>query len=127
MKKKVYICFDYDNDFELKECLVGQSKNPDSPFSISDVSIKQEIQEKWKYYARQKIRNADIVIVLCGRYTNTAKGVAAELSITQEEKKPYFLLCGRKDENVTKPINARSSDKIYRWTWDNLKLLINGG
>ena len=32
MKKKAYICFDYDNDHELKECLVGQSKNPDSPF-----------------------------------------------------------------------------------------------
>lgn len=31
MKKKAYICFDYDNDFELKECLVGQAKNPDSP------------------------------------------------------------------------------------------------
>ena len=32
MKKKAYICFDYDNDFELKECLVGQAKNPDSLF-----------------------------------------------------------------------------------------------
>lgn len=42
MKKKVYICFDYDNDYELKECLVGQAKNPDSPFEISDVSIKQK-------------------------------------------------------------------------------------
>ena len=83
MKKKAYICFDYDNDFELKECLVGQAKNPDSPFSISDVSIKQEIQTNWKFYARQKIRNADIIIVLCGKHTNTAKGVAAELSITQ--------------------------------------------
>lgn len=127
MKKKAYICFDYDNDFELKECLVGQAKNPDSPFSISDVSIKQEIQTNWKFYARQKIRNADIIIVLCGKHTNTAKGVAAELSITQEEGKPYFLLCGRSDGNVTKPINARTSDKIYKWTWDNLKILIGGG
>lgn len=127
MKKKAYICFDYDNDFELKECLVGQAKNPDSPFSISDVSIKQEIQTNWKFYARQKIQNADIVIVLCGKHTNTAKGVAAELSITQEERKPYFLLCSRSDGNVTKPINARTSDKIYKWTWDSLKILIGGG
>lgn len=127
MKKKAYICFDYDNDFELKECLVGQAKNPDSPFSISDVSIKQEIQTNWKFYARQKIRNADIIIVLCGKHTNTAKGVAAELSITQEERKPCFLLCGRSDGNVTKPINARTSDKIYKWTWDNLKILVGGG
>ena len=127
MKKKAYICFDYDNDFELKECLVAQAKNPDSPFTISDVSIKQEIQSNWKFYARQKIRNADIIIVLCGKHTNTAKGVAAELSITQEERKPYFLLCGRRDEKVTKPINALNTDKIHKWTWDNLKILINGG
>ena len=54
MKKKAYICFDYDNDFELKECLVGQAKNPDSPFSISDVSIKQEIQTNWKFMLDRK-------------------------------------------------------------------------
>lgn len=124
--KKAYICFDYDHDLELKECLVGQAKNPDSPFSISDVSIKQEIESNWKYYARQKIKKADVVIVICGKYTDSAKGVAAELSITQEEKKPYFLLCGRKDENVKRPVNAMTSDKVYRWTWDNLKALIRG-
>lgn len=127
MKKRAYICFDYDYDYELKECLVGQSKNPDSPFSISDVSIKQEIESNWKQYARQRIRQADVVIVICGRHTDTAKGVAAELSITQEERKDYFLLCGRSDGNVKKPNNARYTDKIYRWTWDNLKALINGG
>lgn len=127
MKKKAYICFDYDNDYELKECLVGQAKKPDSPFEISDVSIKQEIQSHWKKYARQKIRLADVVIVICGRYTDTAKGVAAELSIAQEEEKPYFLLCGRNDGNVKKPNNAYKTDNIYSWTWGNLKVLINGG
>ena len=127
MKKKAYICFDYDHDYELKECLVGQAKNPDSPFEIADVSIKQEIPSKWKDYARQKIKNADIVIVLCGRYTDTATGVAAELSIAQEENKPYFLLWGRRDGDVKKPKNSLSSDKIYKWTWENLKKLINGG
>lgn len=40
------------------------------------------------------------MIVLCGRYTDTAKGVTAELSIAQEERIPYFLLCGRKDGKV---------------------------
>ena len=127
MKKKVYICFDYDNDYELKECLVGQAKNSDSPFAISDVSIKQDIQSNWKLYARNKIRLADVVIVICGRYTDTAKGVAAELSIAQEEGKPYFLLSGRSDGNVRKPKNAYATDHIYKWTWANLKILINGG
>ena len=126
MKKKVFISFDYDHDEELKEFLVAQAKNADSPFSINDMSIKQAIDSNWKFYARQKIKNCDVVIVICGRYTNTAKGVAAELTIAQEERIPYFLLCGRSDGNVVKPLGARITDKIYKWTWDNLKALLNG-
>lgn len=126
MKKKAFISFDYDHDEELKMALIGQAKNPDSPFSINDMSIKEAITSNWKYYARQRIRNCDVVIVICGRYTNTATGVSAELTIAQEEKIPYFLLCGRRDGNVVKPRGALSTDKIYTWSWENLKLLING-
>lgn len=126
MKKRAFISFDYDHDEELKQALIGQSKNPDSPFSINDMSIKQAIDSNWKYYARQRIKQCDVVIIICGRYTDTAKGVTAELTITQEEGVPYFFLCGRADGNVVKPLGANTSDKIYKWTWDNLKALING-
>lgn len=126
MKKKAFISFDYDHDEELKVALVGQARNSDSPFSINDMSIKEAITYNWKSYARQRIRNCDVVIVICGRYTNTATGVSAELTIAQEEGVPYFLLCGRADGNVVKPRGSRSSDKVYKWTWDNLKALING-
>lgn len=126
-KKKVFISFDYDNDSDIKGSLVAQAKNDDSPFEISDMSIKEAIDSNWKYYARQRIRKVDVVIVLCGYYTADAKGVQAELEITQEENKPYFLLQGREENwRVTKPKNARYGDKIYKWTWDNLKALLNG-
>lgn len=126
MKKKVFISFDYDHDEELKMALVGQAKNPDSPFSINDMSIKQALDSNWKQYARQRIKQCDVVVVICGHYTNTARGVSAELSIAQEEGVPYFLLWGRAKGNVVKPLGAYKSDKIYTWTWENLKLLING-
>lgn len=126
MKKRAFISFDYDHDEELKQALIGQSKNPDSPFSINDMSIKQAIDGNWKYYARQRIKQCDVVIVICGKYTDTAKGVTAELTITQEEGVPYFFLCGRADGNVVKPLGANTFDIIYKWTWDNLKALING-
>jgi hypothetical protein len=75
---------------------------------------------------RTRIRNVDQVIVICGQYTHTATGVAAELTITQEEKKPYFLLWGQADKACTKPTSAKSTDKLYKWTWDILKQLIGG-
>ena len=125
-KKKVFISFDYDHDSDIKGALVAQAKNDDSPFEIFDMSIKEAIDSNWKEYARKRIKSCDCVIFLCGYYTDTAKGVTAEMSITREEKVPYFLLAGRNGTNIKKPSNSLSSDKVYKWTWENLKLLLEG-
>ncbi|HHW69359.1 MAG TPA: hypothetical protein GX747_03385 [Tenericutes bacterium] len=126
VKKRAFISFDYDHDEELKIALIGQSKNPDSPFEIVDMSIKEAIDSNWKIHARKRIKSCDVVIVICGHHTDTAKGVSAEISIAKEEKIPYFLLSGRVKGNVVKPKGSLSSDKIYKWTWENLQLLLKG-
>lgn len=125
-QKRVFISFDYDHDSFLKEALVGQSKNDDSPFTLSDWSIKEHIDTNWKEKARSRIRAVDVVCVICGEHTDTATGVSSELKIAQEESIPYFLLCGYSDKTCKKPKSATINDKIYNWTWNNLKLLING-
>jgi len=125
-KKRVFISFDFDHDEDLRNLLVGQAKNPDSTFEIKDRSIKEPLTGDWKEKVRRRMDNIDVVIVICGEYTHTAAGVAAELTIARELKKPYFLLWGRSDKSCTKPKSALESDKIYKWTWDNLKQLIGG-
>ena len=125
-KKKVFISFDYDHDNDLKMLLVGQSRNAYSPFEISDMSIKHEIKEDWKATASSRIKRCDVVIVLCGAYTNTASGVSAEVEIAQNGKIPYFLLKGRANSVCKKPLSAKSTDIIYDWTWDNIKRLLEG-
>ena len=70
--------------------------------------------------------NVDLVIVLCGEHTHEASGVAAEVGVAQDKSTPYFLLAAYSDKTCTKPRNATSSDKVYKWTWDNLKALIGG-
>lgn len=126
-KKRTFISFDYDNDSDLKTLLVGQAKNEDSPFEITDMSIKEAIDNNWKAKARTRIKGCDVVAVICGKYTDEATGVSAEISIAQEEGIPYFLLNGRANEICKKPKAAKTSDKTYNWTWNNLKTLINGG
>jgi hypothetical protein len=126
-KARVYISFDYDNDDDLKILLVGQSKNADSPFSIADASIPEAVTGDWKASARKRIKGAGVVAVICGKKTDTAAGVAAEVTIAQEEGIPYFLLAGRTDGGNKKPSSAKSTDKLYDWTWPNLKKLIHGG
>ena len=123
---RVFTAFDYDHDEGLKNLLIGQSKHEDTPFEMHDWSVKDPIPGDWKARVREKIRKVDQVIVLCGEHTHEATGVSAELKITQEEKKPYFLLWGYSDKTCTKPTSANGDDKIYKWTWDNLKSLIGG-
>lgn len=125
-KTKVFVSFDYDNDATLKDFLIGQAKLPDSPFNISDLSIKIA-SPTWKVEAKNRMSRSDVVAVICGQYTHLATGVSEEIRIAQELSKPYFLLKGYKDKTCTKPVAAKSTDKIYNWTWDNLKTLIRGG
>ena len=124
---RVFTAFDYDHDESLKNLLLGQARNPDSPFEMHDWSVKEPFIGNWKDKVREKIRKVDQIIVLCGEHTHEATGVSAELKIAQEEKKRYFLLQGYSDKTCTKPTSATTADKIYTWTWDNLKKLIAGG
>lgn len=126
MKKRVFTSFDFDHDEDLRNLLVCQSQNPDSPFELSDWSVKEPITGDWKAKVRTRIKKCELIIVICGQYTYSATGVSIELEIAQEELLPYFLLWGRSDKQCTKPKSAKESDKIYRWTWDNLKALIGG-
>ena len=123
---RAFISFDFDNDEDLRNLLAGQAKHPDTPFEIHNWSVKEPMSGDWKEKVRARIRQTDLTIVICSQYTHTASGVATELSITREERNPYFLLWGRSDKTCTKPTTAFESDKIYKWTWDNLKALIAG-
>lgn len=122
---RVFISFDYDNDKALKDLLVGQSRHPDSPFSIVDWSVKDP-SPGWKDEARRRIRASGVVAVICGEHADTASGVSIEITIAREEGVPYFLLQGYASRHCRKPTAALPSDSMYQWTWGNLKSLVGG-
>ena len=124
--KRAVISFDIDNYEGTKTMLAGQAKLPDSPFDFKDNSVKEHLTGDWTGKVRRRMDNIDVVIVLCGTKTHTAKGVADELRIAKKKNKPYFLLAAYSDKNCTKPKSASALDKVYNWTWPNLKALIGG-
>lgn len=121
----VYISFDYDHDSDLKTMLAGQAMLSDSPFNIADWSIKEPSSD-WKDKARTRIRRCKQVIVICGRFADSATGIDAEIRIARDENKPYFLLSGRAGGGAKRPRASLASDKLYEWSWPNLKALIAG-
>ncbi|MDE0704061.1 MAG: TIR domain-containing protein [Rhodospirillaceae bacterium] len=122
-RKRVFISFDYDNDKALPGNLVAQAERSESPFAFVDLSVKHSIDGRWQREARKRIRNSDLVVVICGQHTHQAVGVEAELSIARDEQKPYFLLRGRRDRACKKPKNARRNDPIHPWKWTTLQKL----
>ncbi len=101
---------------DTKVMLAGQAKLPDSPFDLTDASVRKHLTGDRDSEIRRQMDNIDVVIVLCGEHAYLAKGVAAELKIAQEKNTPYFLLAAYADRTCTKPTSARSSDKVYEWT-----------
>lgn len=126
-KVRTFISFDYDHDLDLARMLAGQAKNADSPFTIVDYTVKEAFTGDWKKKVKAKIQLTSVVAVICGHHTETATGVNAEIRIARELGKPYFLLAGRKSGTNKKPTAAQTTDKMYSWTWKNLRTLIHGG
>ena len=122
-RRRVFISFDYDNDRDLPGNLVAQAKRSESPFAFIDRTVTEPFDSKWKQEVRKLIRKSDLVVVICGQHTHQAAGVEAELSISREERKPYFLLRGRSGKTCTKPKNAMKDDPIHPWKWSTLQKL----
>ena len=120
-KKKVFISFDYDNDLNLKNLLAGQAKLEDSPFDISDWSMKEAAPEKdWEDKALSRILRSDIVVVIAGKKTYKASGVKKEVKMARENDIPIIQI----KPQGTNPIRVENAGVLYDWTWDNLKKLL---
>lgn len=120
-KKRVYVCFDFDNDKVLKDFIIGQSKLPDSPFEVSDWSMKEAAPQKnWEDEAQSRIDRSDIVIVMVGPHTYSAPGVLKEINMAQQLRKSIWQIIGYRDSS---PTPVPGAGRLILWNWDNLKKL----
>lgn len=120
-KTPVYISFDYDHDLKLKEFIISQAKNPDSPFSVIDQSIKEAVSGDWLADAEKRIIRSRVVLVMVGRNTHSAQGVLKEVALGRKHNKKIVQVIGYKDSNPTPVPNAGT---LYRWNWENLKKIL---
>ncbi len=121
-KIRVFISFDYDNDLNLKNLLVGQAQLSDSPFEISDWSLKEAAPEKdWEEKALAKIRRSDIVVVITGNSTYRASGVRKEVNMARNNAKNVVQI----KVQGTNPTRVENAGVLYDWTWPNLKILLS--
>jgi hypothetical protein len=122
-KKRVFVSFDFDHDRALKDFILGQAKHPDSPFDVSDHSLKEAAPERgWQSKARAAIARSEIVLVLVGRETYRAHGVLKEVAMARALGVKIVQIIGYSDRNVTAVAGA---GRMYAWSWKNLKKLLS--
>lgn len=122
-KKKVFISYDFDNDKTLKDFIIGQAKLPDSPFGVSDHSLKEAAPERdWETKARAAISRADTFIIMLGPKTRYASGVTKEVAMAKDLGKDRFQIIGY--QNGSSDWAVVDGGRTYSWNWENLKKLL---
>jgi hypothetical protein len=112
---RIHLSFDLEHDRDLHDRLLAQAKRQ-TAFAISSRSEAGEMTHAWTERVRDRISQADEVVVICGEHTDESPRVSVELEIARAQKKPYVLLWGRRDSMCKKPRSARADDGIYVWT-----------
>jgi hypothetical protein len=122
-KKRVFVSYDFDNDKILYDFIIGQAKLGDSPFEVSDHSLKEAAPERdWETKARAAISRADTFIVMLGSKTRYAPGVKKEVAIAKSLGKTRFQIIGYRGGSSDWAVLDGGS--TYSWNWENLKRLL---
>jgi hypothetical protein len=122
-KTKVFVSYDFDNDKTLYDFIIGQAVLADSPFGVSDHSLKEAAPERdWEIKARLAISRADKFIVMLGSKTRYAPGVKKEVAMAKSLGKTRFQIIGY--QNGSRDWAVPDAGDTYIWNWDNLKKLL---
>lgn len=115
-KTKVFLSYDYEHDSDMKNNLIAESKRSDSPFSINDLSLREEVPD-WQQKARIAIEKCDVFVILLGENTHQTSGVRREVKMARRIDKRRFQL--RNQRHNPKPLE--DAGDVVVWKWNNLK------
>lgn len=106
-------------DANIRDLLVGQSKNPDSGWRIRDTSLHEPFSNAWKTQTREIIADSDLVIVLIGHDTYRAEGALWEIECAQDEGVPIIGVHISADDKGRVPRCLRG-ERVIEWTQKGL-------
>ena len=118
-KKRVFISFAIE-DQNLRDLLVGQAKNKNSPFEFVDMSVKEPWDSAWKTNCRTRIKGCGGVLIIVTSNTKKADGQLWEIKCAKEEAIPRRGIWGHDDNRPTTLPEELNGVQIVNWTWENI-------
>jgi hypothetical protein len=97
-KTHVFVSFDFDRDRVLRDFVIGQARNPDSPFNVTNWSLKESAPMRaWLAEAERRIARCDVLLVMVGPQTYRAPGVRKEIALARRLGVPVRQVIGYRD------------------------------
>lgn len=122
--KRIFISFAIEDE-TLRDFLVGQAKNKNSPFVFTDMSVKKPWDSSWKTNCRTKIKGCDGVLIIVTKNSKNADGQLWEINCAKEESVPIRGLYGSADNRPAALPKELEGVRVVSWTWDNIKSWID--
>ena len=122
-KARVFISFAAE-DAWARDMFVGQSRHPDTPWEIVDLSLHEAFSERWKTQTRPRIKGCDVAIQLIGSETHLADGAIWEVECAKQEGVPAFGVWIDKSNKGRIPSCFATND-VIEWTWNGVARLVN--
>ena len=117
-RTKIFVSFEYETGHGLKEDLIAQARQSDSPFSVTDFSLQErEPESDWLDKAKQAIARCDVFVTLLSQNTHNAPGVLKEIDIARRLNKRRFQLRAHRHKWREMP----GAGRLVVWNWPNLQ------
>ena len=124
ISKRIFVSFAVE-DKTLRDLLVGQARNENSPFNFTDMSVKQPWDSSWKTNCRIKIKGCAGMIIIMTNNSKNADGHIWEVKCAKEENIPCIGIFGSRDNKPNLLPNEFQGIRTVNWTWDNISNWIN--
>lgn len=112
-RRRTYISFDFTRDHWRWKTFIHQAHDY-CGFKIEDISLPQAVHnESWQREALQRIRTADVMIVLLGPDTHSTNGVKDEMGLAGQCNCPVWQIQPQK--RAYHPVGKRADVVVYRW------------
>jgi len=133
-KKKVIVCFDYENDNRYKNLINAWDKNLDIDFSFNDLT-PNEIQTsdipRIKGALTTKINQATYTLVIVGRYSNSQHKDHKEIGyknwqnfeIAKSKENKNKLIAVKLDRLFDSPDELKYADATWVYSFDQKEII----
>ena len=121
-KRRVYLCFDYERDRQLRDFFLNQGRHTDATWYVTHWSQPYaDTDPLWMSTAANQIKDAEAFVIMLGPGTHKAPGVLKEVNIARQLDKPIYQIV---PPTPGDPHPIPRTGRVVRWEWQAVKRII---